>query len=275
MGRAMTPVRANNLLPLAHSATLLSMFAGNAAVAVWMPNLCWLTIPLAALAMCCALSAVHECAHRTYFTGRLTNEVTGRLWALVILMNFSAYKRDHMLHHRHQGAERDTEPQIVMSTQLDLVRAVFFNPHILPSWLASLRAALHLEPAPKNVRRDGLLLLAAQVAVAVALVVDWQMAMLVFFLPFALSTVLDNLVSLPEHARLARGVAAPVTRSMRAPRPADFLLYFVGRHIEHHERPEICVARTRVAEGRNPAEGYASYYARTWRTLSRATPARA
>ena len=261
----MMRIRVNNLLPLAHSAALLSMLTANAAVAVWMPSLCWLTMPLAALAMCCALSAVHECAHRTYAARRITNEVAGRFWALVILMNFSAYKRDHMLHHRHQGTERDTEPRIVISTRLDLVRAVFFNPHILPGWSASLGAALYLAPASRNVRRDGLLLLAAQVAWAATLVVDWQMAMLVFFLPFALSTVFDNLVSLPEHACVIGADAAPVTRSIGSPRLLDFLLYFVGRHIEHHECPGICVAR--AAEASNSAESYASFYARAWRTL--------
>jgi fatty acid desaturase len=97
------------------------------------------------------------------------------------------------------------------------------------------------------------------------------MAMLSFILPFALSTVLDNLVSLPEHARLAGGNAGPITRSMRAPRMAEFLLYYVGRHIEHHARPKICVARGPIAEASNPADTYVSFYVRTWRTLRYST----
>ena len=256
-----------NLLPIAHSATLLAMIVANMATAWWSPVLCWITVPMAALAMCCALSAVHECSHRTYFTARWANDLIGRIWALVILMNFSAYKRHHMLHHRHQGTNRDTEPQIVMSTQLDLVKAIFFNPHILPSWLASLKDALYFTPASRSVRRDSQLLLAVQIAVGATLVADGRMAMLMFILPFALSTVLDNLVSLPEHARLAGGSAEPITRSMRAPMPVEFLLYFVGRHIEHHERPEICVARTPVAEASNP-DNYVLFYARTWLSLA-------
>lgn len=259
--------KTGNLLPIAHSATLFAMILANAATAWWLPVLCWMTVPVAALAMCCALSAVHECSHRTYFTGRTSNDIIGHIWALVILMNFSAYKRDHMLHHRHQGTDRDTEPQTVLSTQLDLVKAIFFNPHILPSWLASLKDALYFTPASRSVRRDSQLLLAVQFAVGAALVADGRMAMLMFILPFALSTVLDNLVSLPEHARLAGVSAEPIARSMRAPMPLEFLLYSVGRHTEHHERPEICVARTPVAAA-SSSQNYVLFYARTWLSLA-------
>lgn len=260
-----------NALPVAHSATLLGMLACNIAAAISLPSLCWITIPLAGLAMCSALSAVHECAHRTYFTGRRANDVVGRLWALVILMNFSAYKRAHMFHHRHQGTERDTEPQIAISTRLDLTRAVLFNPHILPSWSASLVAAVYLAPATRNVRRDGQLLLAGKVAAVATLVADWQMAMLVFFLPFALSTVLDNLVSLPEHARITGADQEATTRSMNASWLLGFLLYFVGRHIEHHERPQISVAQATSADSSDPLETYVGFYTRAWRAIPRVT----
>ncbi|MGE4128000.1 MAG: fatty acid desaturase [Hyphomicrobiaceae bacterium] len=261
------PSRANNLLPLAHSATLLSMIAANVAAAILWPTLCWLTIPLAALAMCCALSAVHECAHRTYFTNRLTNEAVGRFWALVILMNFSDYKRDHMLHHRHQGTERDTEPQIVLRSRIGLVRAICFNPHIAPSWFVSLREALLLLPSSQKVRRDAQLLLVVQATIVFTLIAEPQIAMLVFLVPFLLSTVLDNLVSLPEHARLGDADTQPTTRSMCTSSTLDFLLYFVGRHIEHHQSPQNCVARRVVSGESCRGEYYTAFYRRIWRKM--------
>ena len=256
-----------NLLPFSHSVVLLALMTANALAAVWAPILCWLTVPLAAFAMCCALSVVHECAHRTYFTSRRANDLIGRSWALAILMNFSAYRRDHMLHHRHQGTDRDTEPQIVLGSRKDLIRAIVANPHVLPSWLESSLAALHRKPAPQGMRRDGQLLLAVQVAVLAMLIWDWKLGLLAFILPFVFSTMMDNIVSLPEHARLTSASSPTVTRSMTAPRPFEFLLYSVGRHIEHHYRPQVSVARCLHEPALEPVERYVAVYAAMWTDL--------
>lgn len=255
-----------NLLPLTHSLTLLAMIGANVAAAIRAPSMCWIAIPVAALAMCCALSVVHEAAHRTYFTGRRANDIAGRVWALLILMNAAQYKRDHLEHHRHQGTERDTEPQIVLASRLDLLRAILINPHIAASWVASFRSAIGADPAPPAARRDALWLLGVQLALLAGFVWSPLALILAFVAPFALSTVLDNLVSLPEHARLAHAADVPVTRSIRASTALGFLLYFVHRHIEHHDIPGVSARALSPREGAEVAVGQ-SYWQCYFRLL--------
>ena len=51
------------------SAPVTDTLFANAIAAVWAPWLSMITLPIAAIAMACALSVVHETGHGTYLTG--------------------------------------------------------------------------------------------------------------------------------------------------------------------------------------------------------------
>jgi fatty acid desaturase len=258
-----------NLLPALHSIVLTALVGANVSAALWWPIICLLTVPAAALAMCCALSAVHECAHRTYFSNRAANEMAGRLWALTILMNFTAYKRDHMLHHRHQGAERDTEPQIVLASRTDLIRSLLINPHIGAGWVASTQSAFGLVRVSRPARIDAMALLAVQSALVVAFLLSPVFVALAFAAPFLLSIVIDNGVSLPEHALVEGTSEQPVTRSLTASPVLNFLLYYVNRHIEHHQSPQFSAPALVSNQTAAIGVSYWQFYRSLWHALSR------
>jgi hypothetical protein len=67
---------------------------------------------------------------------------------------------------------------------------------------------------------------------------------ILFWTPFAVYMIIDNLVSIPEHAVLVdHPSSSQETRSLRSTLPLfDFVLFYVGRHDAHHECPHKSVA---------------------------------
>lgn len=229
----MRTTRRSDLLPIAHSATLAVMLAANFLAAIFWPMICVVTVPLAAVALTCALSAVHECAHGTYLSGRMANRVVGRIWSLSILMNFSLYRREHIQHHAHFGTEKDSEPRIHITTRSALVTAIALNPHVAGHWREAFST---FGAGPRGMAIDSVALFATMAFIVALASQAPETAMLGFVIPFGLSTVMDNLVSLPEHATFGRHLPeqSPITRSVGGGPVLAFFLYWVNQHSEHH-----------------------------------------
>jgi len=270
-------INSEDLRPVGHTVTLLALLVANLVAALWFPIACVLTAPVAGFAMCCALSAVHECSHRTYFFKRRANDVFGRFWALIILMNFSAYRRDHMLHHRHQGGDRDTEPRIVVHSRWDLAKSIISNPHVIPSWIWSARVASGFVRSTKPARIDAIALILFQAVLLIFAALDPFLFTIAYAVPFLTFTIMDNIVSLPEHVLIGGDATKPITRSMTVSEPFSFLLYCVNRHIEHHSRPAITAHKLDhdIDVRQAPAVSYLEFYVSLWSHLSRETPGHA
>jgi fatty acid desaturase len=222
-----------DLLPFAHSLTLISILALNATLALYFPQFCLLTVPLTAFALSCAMSAVHECAHNTYFSSPLMNRLTGRLWASANLLHFSLYRRDHMIHHVHIGTERDTEARFHIASRVQLLKAILLNPHVSGQWHDALLALIK---GRGIFRRDAILLLGVAAGIFIAAAFYPYQTALIHVLPFALSTVVDNVINIPEHATFApeQPQGTPLTRSIKTGRLVSFLFYWSNLHLEHH-----------------------------------------
>jgi fatty acid desaturase len=222
-------------VPLAHSATLLFMIGSNVTAVIWWPLLCWITIPIASFGLCCALSAVHECSHSTYLSNRSANEFVGRFFSLIICVNFSIYRRSHLLHHKFLGTDRDTEPRLHIQTRWQLIRAILCNPHMIDHWRETVVAVCgsDLTASARRRRTDGVCVLLVAAAAVVACAVAPIMIILGYFAPYLLSLIFDNLVSIPEHARFDSDPQC-ITRSIKAGLFMAWLLYWVNDHENHH-----------------------------------------
>jgi fatty acid desaturase len=221
--------------------TLAGMVAANVTAFKLLPVLCWITVPVAAFAMACALSVVHECGHSTYLSSRRANRWLGRGWALIILMNFSLYRQQHARHHAHIGTDGDTEPTIRLRGWRDLASAVIANDHAIQHWGISLSAMNPRHAAPRTVRLDAITLTVMAILLVGATVVAPTVLIVGFWVPLALSLFIDNFISVPEHAQLNETAGSPVMRNMMAGSVASFLLYHVNRHRDHHEKPTVSV----------------------------------
>lgn len=263
----MAVARARPRRAAAHMTTLLGLFSINALVLVvgWMPIL-WFSVPAAGLALCGALSTVHECAHGTYFGRRGLDRSAGRLFALLLLMNFSKYRRGHLAHHAFLGRDGDGEPALRITSVQDLIGAIVVNRHALLHWRSLV---LDHEVASSAQRRDSCLLALVAVGLLTASVIAPAEMMLVFWTPFVLGSVLDNVVSLPEHTLIGEEAEGPVTRTLLAPTAFEFLIYNVNNHAEHHNWPSVSAASGQAAK---ESSGYVSFYRAAFDQLIRKPP---
>lgn len=242
------------VLPFAHLATLLIVLALNILAVLLYSSLLWVTVPTAGFAFTAMLSIVHEAAHRTYFRGRRGNEWVGRAAALSILMNFSIYRRDHMRHHADLGGPRDAEETLRIDRLGNLVTAILLNRHVIMHW----RQAIVGVADGRAIRRDTLALLIVSGALVSATLLAPSEAALTYWLPFAISIILDSVISLPEHAVIrGRAGETPPTRSIDPGPSVAFLLYYVNRHEAHHSSPRVSAVDLDVQAN---ASGYVKFY---------------
>lgn len=233
-------LKREDLFPAVHSAILLMLLALNFLAAVGMPAMCFLTVPLAALAMTGGLSVVHEAAHRTYFRRKIANDAIGRIFSSILLMNFKSYKHAHMLHHARLGTSLDPEGNHNIKSQLHLIRSIFLNPHAFKAILVELRQIFI-----GDMSFDRLFFAASLLTIMALATAFPTVALLAFVVPFCLFTVFDNVVSIPEHARFPSQENQCVSRALTAPGWLQFVLYYVNHHATHHDNPKVTAATFR------------------------------
>lgn len=238
-----------------------------------------------ALVLVGILSIVHECAHRTFVPRDLTaNLVLGRVLATAIFMDFSLYRREHLLHHRHLNGAHDTEPETAFDGLADYLRFMVFNPHFVSMSKATGNAAFGRVPSDAHspqeaaaIRDDGRLVLGWLLTIAVATAI-WPMLVLqVYLVPFAVSLVLDSFFSLPEHHGLRHmGGGASGSRSVGSNAFVRFFLWNVNFHAEHHAMPGLRYDQLKRAfeSGHTDGKfvsvgGYLEFHARVLLALAR------
>lgn len=255
--------RNSRWLPRMHLAVVCAMFGTHAAGVLAGGG--WLTAPLGAMAWVAAFSIMHEAAHGTYFASPRANRLAGRIAAAVWLNSFTLYRRDHALHHAWQGRAGDTEIVAYITSRTDLLRALFFNANLLLGLRDSLTAVRRLRHP--DARRESLGVVFLLGGAAALTLADPIVAVELFWLPFSMASFADSAISLPEHATIGRHAAdRRQTRSLDPGRIGEFLLYWVNRHVEHHDDPARSVARTRIAE---PRRSYLSFYLDAWSRCGR------
>lgn len=246
-----------------HVLTLISLFALNLICVIYESSFVLLTIPFCGLAMTGLLSAIHEAAHNTYFFGKRANRILGEIGSSVLLMSFKKYKRDHMMHHYHLGEAKDTEEHVSLRSRADLLYYIFVNHHAVSHWSEILRSG----PKDKTVATKSLLCLYIFLVIVLSgTFTSPILAFQIFWLPFCIYLVMDNLVSLPEHASLDAQGESGYTRSLHSIAPLDFILLYVGNHEAHHEEPTTCVVNCKRSPMRC-SQSYYDFYRSAWTSL--------
>lgn len=191
------------------------------------------------------LNAAHECAHKHMFQKQKSNRFWGQFWCTPLLINFSAFKRHHMLHHRYSGEARDTDPPIEFEKLHHYIRFVSAYNHVPYSvkrianiWLGSYPHYLLNYNDHANVYRDNILLTIWLVlVVGITLIAPLEM-LLGYWLPMQLSVSLLAFFALPEHYGCSN--SKDLTISTRTIYSNSIFRYFqwnANFHVEHHAVP--------------------------------------
>lgn len=193
------------------------------------------------------INAAHDCVHRSHLTSNRSNRIAGMTWCVPLLLNFTIYRQQHLLHHRYTGLPGDTESSEDFDTLWEYIRSI----SALGVWAGVLKAIGHswkgVFPPSLNTndrRRDAQhdnWAVCGWLIVALVLTIFFPYPALAVYwlpLPFAFSAIV--FFSLPEHYGL-NGISEGEsnTRAVRSNRIVRFFLWNANYHAEHHRFPAV------------------------------------
>ncbi|MGW1194275.1 fatty acid desaturase family protein [Streptomyces sp. NPDC002536] len=193
------------------------------------------------------LNAAHDCVHRSHLRSKKANRIMGAVWSTPLLVNFSVYRYQHLVHHRYTGVEGDTEPDrtypglhayLYALTGISLWRHTFATiarncRGVYPASINNGRR--RAEAVADNRALCGWLL--AALALTVAFPRELAFA---YWLPLYFAGPAIIFLALPEHYGLwGSPDIARNTRTVRSNPATRFLLWNANYHAEHHRYPAV------------------------------------
>lgn len=259
-------------------------------VLVWMALVAWPAWWIAVSVLGCAfilsgfLNAAHDCVHNTHLGRRPFNRIAGAVWCTPILINFTIYKRQHLVHHCFTGVEGDSEGHASFASP-----SAYLAEHTGWSFwrgIASRIVKTSRREYPPSINRPCDI---AQARIDNAVVCGWLIAMglltlffprfvtVAYWLPLLAYPAFAVLFSLPEHYGLAGDHHSwPRARNVISNPVVRFFQWNANFHAHHHRAPQIpaaALAEAHACEGDvcgEPTErSYLQFHFRVLRELMR------
>ena len=197
------------------------------------------------------MNLLHAASHGQLFRNRTANRWCGRLLvAYPLAMSLAAYKRAHLVHHRHLWDEAH-DPKTIRYAALGLVSA---QRRVTPFAVRHLLGAMALLHVPFNVgtavrasgaprsERAGLAAFWAAVAAVAVLAGAWRELLLYWALPYLTTfQVIRYWAESAEHAGLRSQDVWLGTRNWTSSAPVRWLLapHSDSYHLAHHLVPSV------------------------------------
>ncbi|MEU3711054.1 fatty acid desaturase family protein [Streptomyces catenulae] len=231
------------------AAVLLAGYAGVARLALWQGSVGWALLCSAVLGFLLAgfINAAHDCVHSSHLRSKRANRIAGAAWSTPILLNFTIYRHQHLVHHRFTGVEGDTEPEETFTSlraYLYALSGVPFWPGLLrriwKTWRGDFPASVHTADRRRTARQNNAVICAWLALMAALTVVFPYPLLIVYWLPLALSFPAGTFLSLPEHYGLW-GVpeVSRNTRTVRSNAVVRYVVWNANYHAEHHRYPAV------------------------------------
>ncbi|MEU4890927.1 fatty acid desaturase [Streptomyces sp. NPDC044780] len=193
------------------------------------------------------INAAHDCVHRAHLRSKRGNRIAGMFWGTPIMLNFTIYRHQHLVHHRFTGVEGDTEPEETFETLRGYLHTFSGIPvwpglakRIIRTWRKEFPASVSTDERRRDARLDNWVL-TGWLVLMVILTIAFPYALLIaYWLPLAFVVPAIFFLSLPEHYGLW-GVPE-VTRNTRTIESNSFVRFFVWNanyHAEHHRYPAV------------------------------------
>ncbi|MFK4583649.1 fatty acid desaturase family protein [Bradyrhizobium ottawaense] len=246
----------------------------------------WVAVPLlcGSFILSGSLNAAHDCVHATHVGKGRLNRVVGAAWCTVILINFTIYRHQHLVHHRFPGVEGDSEGHANLHTVADYVHAqsglgfwcAIFRRMIL-TWRGQFPPSINSKKFARSAQIDNLVIL-SWLSIAGLLTIFWPIQLVIcYWMPLLFYPMFALFFSLPEHLDLTRiDVMWPRARNVTSNVLVRFFQWNANYHALHHRQPALpaCSLHRVYCDGdnlRDPAEKsylrfHAQLIARLWRS---------
>lgn len=209
----------------------------------------WAAIPILGCAFILSgcLNAGHDCVHTTHFGAGRWDRIAGALWCTLILVNFTIYRRQHLVHHRFPATVGDSEQHSRFAsltdyfiTQSGLGYWSSIVRRIVLTWRNEYPASINSQRWARAAQYDNLVIsLWLAVCGAATIWQPWTM-FIAYWLPLLLYPAFVLFFSLLEHFDLADGGQPwPRARNIRSNAVVRFFQWHANYHAVHHRQPTL------------------------------------
>lgn len=249
--RAASPVKTEPSVArtLARAAFILLTYGVLADLALTLTPSALAAIPILGCAFILSgfLNAGHECVHCTHIGAHPWDRIAGIFWCTPILVNFSIYGRQHLIHHRHSAIEGDTEQHIPFTSLSNYLyaqsgagfwRSIFYR--IALTFKSQFPPSINSSALQRTARRDNL---AVSVWLAVCIAATLKAPgtlLIVYWLPLLFYPAFALFFSLAEHFDLAHdGGPWPRARNVHSNSVIRLFQWNANYHAVHHRQPSL------------------------------------
>jgi len=184
---------------------------------------------------------VHEASHGSLLRRRWANELAGFLCGVPLLLPVSAFRTNHLDHHRRRGCGARPTPEVL---DFALLRS-------LPAYALGVAAksfgfltvlpviALAKSRARVRLRTVGEYLLMLSVLYATHALVGGAALLRLWFIPLAVTGLCSQVRAVAEHGLTLKGNTFTASRTVTSGRLVSFLMCNINYHLEHHLCPSL------------------------------------
>ncbi|WP_316162864.1 fatty acid desaturase family protein [Bradyrhizobium sp. SZCCHNRI20481] len=244
---------------LARTAVILAAYAVLASAALAVVPSAWAALPVLGCAFILSgfLNAGHDCVHSTHFGAAWWDRIAGAVWCTLILVNFTIYRRQHLVHHRFPATAGDSEEHVQFASLHSYLYAqsgvgfwMSIFRRIVRTWQGELPASINSPLWARAARIDNLVISLWLATCGAATLWQTRAMFIAYWLPLLLYPAFVLFFSLAEHFDLAdEQMPWPRARNVRSNAVVRFFQWHANYHAVHHRRPALPAFALQSAHG--------------------------
>ena len=184
---------------------------------------------------------LHEASHGRLLSRRWANDLVGLLCGLPLLLPVTAFRTNHLDHHRRRGCGARATPEVL---DFALLRS-------LPVYAIGVAAkafgfvtvlpviALVKSRGRLRARTIGEYLLIIAIVKAASVLVGWHQLVRLWFLPLAATALFSQIRAVAEHGLTLKGNTFTASRTVVSSPVVSYLMCNINYHLEHHLCPNL------------------------------------
>jgi fatty acid desaturase len=184
---------------------------------------------------------LHEASHGRLLSRRWANDLVGLLCGLPLLLPVTAFRTNHLDHHRRRGCGARVTPEVL---DFALLRS-------LPVYAIGVAAksfgfvtvlpviALVKSRGRARARTIGEYLLVIAIVMAASRLIGWQQIVRLWCLPLAVTALFSQVRAVAEHGLTLKGNTFTASRTVVSGPVVSYLMCNINYHLEHHLCPNL------------------------------------
>lgn len=184
---------------------------------------------------------VHEASHGSLLRRRWANELAGFLCGVPLLLPVSAFRTNHLDHHRRRGCGARPTPEVLDFALLRSLPAYSLGVAAKSFGFLTVLPVLALAKSRGRVRLRTIGEYAAMLTIlyAVHARVGGVALLRLWLIPLAVTGLCSQVRAVAEHGLTSKGNTFTASRTVTSGKLVSFLMCNINYHLEHHLCPNL------------------------------------